>query len=126
MTTLNINGIEDQAIKFVVADPTANTGKNYIDENHKNCSEDSAEFFDTCAAAEERVAQIDPNGEWAKIEETDAHLLWSEAELDGINLAAECPHCNLTDGYVSTGEHAPHGTDIVRCCRCKEVFKIEW
>ena len=116
----------DKATAFVITDPTANTGNNYIDDNGDNCIEENAEFFETKSAAVARVAQIDPEGNWARIEETDSHLLLVEAELEGRNLIATCPECGCVDGYVSTGEHAANGTDIVHCCNCGEVFKIDW
>ena len=50
----------------------------------------------------------------------------SEAELDGADLVAECTHCGTADAYVSTGEHTPHGTDIVRCSSCAKQFPIKW
>lgn len=48
------------------------------------------------------------------------------AELDRGVLSAECPSCGCLDGYVSTGEHTPHGTDIIRCGVCGYKFKIGW
>ncbi len=51
-----------------------------------------------------------------------------EANLSNrdTDLSAECPHCALGDGFVSTGEHTQHGDDTVRCQGCQGFFYINW
>ena len=61
------------------------------------------------------------DGHVSEIERVDA-----EAEHDGDTLSAECPHCAIVDGYVSTGEHEMPGIDVVRCSVCGTWFEIEW
>ena len=66
-------------MKYIIYDESANTGKNWIDENGHNTVEEDAAKFDTRVEAEEKAqalttGQVSDWREWASIREVaDAH-----------------------------------------------------